>query len=132
MLMRIKKLLERNALIITILITISVVVISIVPTDSIQVSVKTKGTDKIAHVLMYFILTFFWLLTFNLSFKKRNFNTLLLITIAIFGMFIEILQETITESREFDWYDGLANTLGVLIAFVFFNILHRKFGTREI
>ncbi|WP_196895071.1 VanZ family protein [Aureivirga marina] len=130
--MRIKKLLERNALIITILITISVVVISIVPTDSIQVSVKTKGTDKIAHVLMYFILTFFWLLTFNLSFKKRNFNTLLLITIAIFGMFIEILQETITESREFDWYDGLANTLGVLIAFVFFNILHRKFGTREI
>nr|WP_196885552.1 VanZ family protein [Aureivirga sp. CE67] len=100
------------------------------PTNNIDIKITIYGKDKTIHFLMYFVLTFNWLLTFNLSFKKRNFNILLLISIAIFGIIIEILQETITDSRQFDWYDGVANSCGVLIAFIFFNILRRKYGTR--
>ncbi len=63
---------------------------------------------------------------------KRGFFKVSLLLIA-FGMLIEALQGALTTFREPDWADGLANIIGVLIAFALFvlflntlkNVKHR-------
>lgn len=66
--------------------------------------------DKVFHFTTYFWLSFY----FSSIFEKRIHlpQTILLISM---GVLIEFLQK-LTETRSFDIYDMLANTLGVFLA----------------
>lgn len=80
-------------------------------------------TDKMMHAGAYLVLGFIWMFYFLLlkpdDFpKKKAFLTISILVIA-FGMLIEVLQGTLTEYRQPDWGDVLANSIGVLIAFFF-------------
>jgi VanZ family protein len=89
------------------------------------------------HVGAYFVMASCWFLYLlfsrpdNYSFKA-GFVKVSLLVIA-FGILIEVLQGALTTFREPDWADGLANSIGVLIAlglFVLFlnplkNVKHR-------
>ncbi|UJH90866.1 VanZ family protein [Antarcticibacterium sp. 1MA-6-2] len=55
---------------------------------------------------------------------KRGFLKLAGI-IVLFGMFIEVLQGTLTDYRQPDWADILANTIGVLMAWLLFLIFQK-------
>lgn len=99
--------------------TLVLTVASLVKLGKISVG-SFNPTDKLLHGLAYFGLVVLWKLYF--VFKQENFahyRTILLKLTGIciaFGIFIEVLQGTLTNYREPDWHDILANSIGVLIA----------------
>ncbi|WP_298991492.1 VanZ family protein [uncultured Polaribacter sp.] len=85
--------------------------------------IEIKHIDKGYHSIAYFVLTLSWLLSF---YKKPNKKYLIVILCIILGIIIEVLQDTITVYRTADYFDVLANSVGVLFALVIFNIFLRK------
>lgn len=90
-------------------------------------------TDKLMHAVAYFVLAFCWLFYFFIKNpESSNFRKVFVKisgAVVLFGILIEVLQGTLTEYREPDWADIVANTIGVLIALgifsFFFNFLER-------
>ncbi|NQY04807.1 MAG: VanZ family protein [Flavobacteriaceae bacterium] len=77
--------------------------------------------DKLAHLGVYFILTVLWFLYFkrskNWQFTKATKSAILLAF--LYGVLVELLQASLTEFRSADYFDVLANTLGIIFAVVF-------------
>jgi VanZ family protein len=78
--------------------------------------------DKIIHFSLYFILTSLWLLD---DYKARlKFNNSILFSIVLssvaYGIIMEIVQKVIIQYRDGDFYDVLANTAGIILAFLLF------------
>lgn len=113
MLMRIKKLLERNAIYIAVILTIFVTFISLVSLKGV-VKVKVENSDKIGHFLAYFTLGVVWLY----ALKNKHKKVLIIFFLILYGIIIEILQGVLTSNRQADFYDFIANTTGVLLAYV--------------
>ncbi len=85
------------------------------------------------HAAAYFGLAFLWFY-YILTKKPENYKlnaafVKVSLLIVLFGMLIEVLQGTLTNYRQPDWADIVANSIGVLIAlgmFIFFkNFLWR-------
>lgn len=74
--------------------------------------------DKIFHSLVYLILAFLWFYTLIYHFNIENGKAILIASLIsiIFGIIIELLQEVVTETRQADLFDVVANSLGVLVA----------------
>lgn len=81
-----------------------------------------KNFDKLVHFIAYFGLAFLWMLwnIFKNTSEYPKFKNLLSIAIlaVIYGIFIEILQGAFTAYRMADKWDVLANSIGVVLAFV--------------
>ncbi len=76
-------------------------------------------SDKVMHGGAYFGLGLLWMLFVLFSFKENKlFKKILIISVSsiAFGIFIEVLQDTLTSYRQLDLYDIFANTLGVVLA----------------
>ena len=88
-----------------------VFILSIVNAESIPTFKNLSfGADKIAHVIIYFILTYLAILSrFNTS------ELTLSVLIFFFGLFIEIIH-FFHPYRFFEYFDLLANLIGVTIA----------------
>jgi len=69
------------------------------------------GADKLEHVLAYFVLMF-W---FAQIYHEARTRLWIAIGLIAMGIAIEILQP-ILASRYFEWWDMLADTIGVLLA----------------
>lgn len=83
--------------------------------------VKVENGDKYVHFVLYFVLTFllFYSRVLPVDYsKKAKFFICLLVSIS-FGMIIEIMQGEFTQSRQFEWSDLVANSLGSLVAVLF-------------
>ncbi|HAO15068.1 MAG TPA: hypothetical protein DDE71_05865 [Tenacibaculum sp.] len=106
-------------LLIAIFITISIAILGLVKFDSPPV--KIKHFDKIEHSIAYFFLTLFWLI----SFRKRN-SLLIIVVCFFYGILIEVSQEVFTTHRVGEYYDIIANLIGVLLAFILFNAFFYK------
>ena len=82
--------------------------------------VKDLGmSDKMMHGGAYFGLGLLWMLYAIFSFKEENLLRKIIIISLVsiaFGIFIEVLQGTLTSYRQLDLYDIYANTLGVIAA----------------
>jgi VanZ family protein len=77
--------------------------------------------DKAAHAVFYFILFIAW--TFSLRkagfiFQSQHFFMLMLGCIA-YGGLIELYQGYCIDNRTADWVDEVANTIGVVIAYIY-------------
>lgn len=72
------------------------------------------------HMGAYFGLTLLWLFYYCCKARTTNYIIFIMISVGVtaFGMLIEVLQGTLTTYREPDWLDMLANTIGVLGAFL--------------
>lgn len=95
---------------------IVVAVASLTPGNELP-KVQFHFADKIVHFLMYFILSVVWAKAFDFShikWKKIKLNSFVLVF--FYGIFIEIAQEFCTNSRFFDIFDILANSMGILLA----------------
>ncbi|MET2983789.1 VanZ family protein [Aureibaculum conchae] len=108
----IKRLLERNALLIAVSFTFIIAFLSLVSLKGVA-KINISNSDKIGHLVAYFILGLSWFHVFKKQRKKWLYITLLLI---IYGMVLEGLQGTLTTYRTADLYDEFANASGVLIA----------------
>jgi len=107
--------------------TFFITVGSLISTSSIP-KVNFAVSDKLIHSMGYFVLMFLWSLFVISKYKKDSFNKLILITACfafIYGIIIEVLQGTLTETRTTDIYDVIANALGIVIA-VFILVLFQN------
>lgn len=121
MLKHIKKLLQDNIIIIAIGITIAIICLSLIKLSG--TGVEIKNIDKAYHSFAYFVLASAWLFSF---YKKPNYKYIIVISCILFGIIIELLQSNLTIYRTGDIIDVLANTLGVLIALMIFNLFLKK------
>lgn len=69
--------------------------------------------DKVIHFTLYFILVA-W---FAQLYKKNFARIVILMAAILLGMIIESLQG-MTAYRSFDYFDGLANSIGAICAFL--------------
>ncbi len=122
MLKRIKTLLLNNLLIIAIVVTIGILCLSLIKVSNIP-SMEIKNVDKVYHSFAYFTLAMTWLFTF---YKKPEKKYIIVLLCIIFGIIIEVLQMNLTVYRSGDLLDVLANSLGVLLALLIFNIFFKK------
>ena len=75
--------------------------------------------DKIVHTSIYMILA---VLTYYGWSMQNGFNSLhqnplvkIIILLSLYGLTIEVMQETLTMDRHFEWLDELANATGSVI-----------------
>jgi VanZ family protein len=122
MLKRIKTLFQDNLFIIATAITIGIICLSLLKLPSNN-GFNIKNIDKVYHSFAYFTLAISWLFTF---YKKPNRKYIVVICCIIFGIIIEILQSNLTVYRTGDYFDVLANSLGVLVALIIFNLFLKK------
>ena len=121
MLKRIKILLLDNFIFIAITFTITIVGLSLFKLPSTDIGVK--NVDKIYHLIAYFSLAFAWLVSF---YQQKSKKMLIVLACVVFGIIIEVLQSALTNYRTGDYLDVFANTLGVLLALLFFNAIFKK------
>ena len=82
-----------------------------------------SGMDKLEHIAAYFVLTYSWLLAVenkSSPFKSRYWVVLF---VFLFGLLLEILQAFFTGYRTGELFDLLANSIGSVFAFLFFDKL---------
>ncbi|WP_219007038.1 VanZ family protein [Aquimarina litoralis] len=96
----------------------------------IPINVKVEGSDKIGHLLAYFVFTIVWFAFFFYS-KKQSRKFITSWTWAatfgfLFGNLMEFLQAILTSYRSPDWQDALANTSGIILAVFLLIILKNK------
>lgn len=121
MLKRIKVLLLAKFIYAAIVITIAIVCLSLVKLPSSSSNVK--NIDKIYHAIAYFLLAISWLISF---YKKKNTKVLIVFACILFGILIEVMQSKFTSYRTGDSLDIIANSAGVLLAALFFNLVFKK------
>ncbi|MCI2229345.1 VanZ family protein [Polaribacter sp. MSW13] len=121
MLKHIKTLLKGNIFLIAILITISIAYLSLMKMPQYQPTIS--NLDKWEHSFAYFTLSISWLFVF---YKKPQKKYLIVLVCIIYGIIIEILQQTLTDYRTGDYLDVLANSSGVLLGLLIFNQILKK------
>lgn len=128
----IKKLLDpKLSLVLAVIYTLALLLLSLISLQGLP-QAEVENADKIFHTLAYAGLTFLWYLQYfsrsTRNKKRLKKKPLLLICLAIvlFGIFIEVLQESITAYRTFDVWDITANFLGTLLALMVILALEPK------
>lgn len=121
MLIATKKLLERNAYVISFALTAIIVYLSLSSLEHLPV--KISVSDKFLHTLAYVTLTLSWFFAVKKSHQQLKSKLLIVLAIFVFGVILEVLQEKLTDNRMMDPYDVIANTVGILLALSSFNFL---------
>ncbi|HSI70495.1 MAG TPA: VanZ family protein [Gillisia sp.] len=118
-------------LLLAVVYTILITTLSLVQLGKISVG-NFSPTDKMMHVGAYFGLAILWfsyyLFKKEEQDQKQGFLKISALVV-LFGILIEVLQGTLTDYREPDWADALANTIGVFIAYFIF-VIFQKFLNR--
>ncbi len=127
----IKKLLELKILIkIVVAYTLVITFLFLLPKQDLPIVETDLPIDKIGHVLLHFLLVFGWLLVFFVMNEKQisSIKIWQVITVCfVYGIVIEIIQELLIPLRQADFFDVLANTVGLLIGFTLFWYQKNKF-----
>ncbi|MDO5972437.1 VanZ family protein [Flavivirga aquimarina] len=116
--------------VITIIYSLALITVSLIKLSDIP-DIGVSFGDKIFHFLAYFVLTVLWFYTFSYTFKfkKKKAIVFAVVLSVLFGIIIEVLQDSITIYRALDVYDVVANTLGAVFASIllwFKSSLHVK------
>ena len=109
--------------------SISILVLSLANLGQIEI-IKLEASDKIYHAVCYAIMSFLWFGHAKFKSKELNFKIILIIIvlISLFGIIIEYLQLTLTDYRTFDWWDVLANFIGIILGILMFKSLQKIFN----
>ena len=121
MLQHIKTLLKDKIIFIAIAITVFILYLSLYKLPDFDI--KVNNIDKVYHLIAYYTLGITWLFAF---YKLPKYKTVIIISCILFGIIIELLQYLLTNYRTADYIDAIANSLGVLLALITFNLIFRK------
>jgi len=123
-----KILLRDKYLFIAIVVTIAISIYSLIkPSETNGISFfKFSNADKIQHLIAYFCLGMSWFFAIKNSSNKKHSKIKVVIACIMFGIIIEGLQGTLTTYRTADFRDVIANSVGVLLALLVFNIFLSK------
>jgi VanZ family protein len=91
-------------------------------------SLGVSGVDKYVHATLHFVFTLFWGSYISLKQNEIKIPKILRVVMLsiLYGIVIEILQETTTTTRNADILDVLANFTGTLSALAVFILLKKK------
>lgn len=130
MLKPIKSLLERNAILIAITLTILVTIASLISISSTGIGsmIKVKNSDKIAHFIAYFTLSLAWFFALKFHTKSKREKLILTLSLISYGILIEVMQDRLTTYRSGDFYDVIANSTGILLATILFKRINIWFN----
>jgi len=120
MLRDIKKLLERNALIIAIVATVFLAILSLSAVPKLNLGLGIKAGDKYLHFIAYFGLSLMWYFAIKDRINEKIFKIFVPLGLIFYGIILEGLQSGITTYRTGDIYDAIANTAGVIVALILF------------
>ena len=118
---------ESSAYLISFSITCLITYLSFTPLTDLNVEITVS--DKFLHSFAYLVLTFSWLFAIQRSHSNFRIKVLIGFVIFLFGIIIEILQSSLTIYRHGDYLDIIANTIGIVLAIVTFNLLFRVYKT---
>lgn len=121
----IRRLSERNLFVLALLWTIAITVASLISVGEMP-KVDLPGNDKTIHFLFYFVLTLLWYVALERKYKNRLLKFLIVGASIIYGIIIEILQGVLTQNRQADVYDALANSVGAFLALLVIFWLNSK------
>ena len=110
---------QRNYFFIAIFLTVGVGVGSLISLNHESIP-KLDISDKLIHISAYLLISISWLLSFKEKAKTLKVNSLIFISILAYGIIIEVIQGVFTNYRQFDFFDILANLVGIIIAFMIF------------
>ena len=114
---------------IAILYSLAILFLSLVNLQKVEI-IKLEASDKIYHAGCYCLMVLLWSL-FTKS-KSHSYNlkikSILFVSISLFGIIIEYLQLYLTNYRAFDWWDVLANCIGVFVGILIFSALQKLFN----
>jgi len=115
----------------SILIFLVIVTVSLINTQSIPIDEELlfKHFDKVVHLLMYFTLTFTFVVENFISnkFNIYKMHLFAIITLSsIVGISMELAQSFFTTYRSGDFFDEMANLSGVVLAVLVFLLLKNK------
>ncbi len=83
--------------------------------------------DKLVHSVIYSILSIFLIIAFQKQYVMETKRFFLITWIVLFGIFyggiMEILQHYIFINRSGNWYDFIANTIGVTFGVLFYPLI---------
>lgn len=96
---------------------LAILVVSVMPAEDLP-SLSIWEPDKVMHAFVYAILT--WLLSRMLVFSRFALSVLKSVIVSAgvciaYGFCIEIIQ-LVMPTRQFDWFDTLANSIGCALA----------------
>ncbi len=91
---------------------------------------KLLEMDKLAHLFIFGGLTALCIPGLRAYFKQqaKGIDEVLIAAVysACLGWLIEFLQSALNTGRSFEWYDGVADSVGAVLVFVFYKWLKRK------
>ena len=91
---------------------------------NIQLPEIIISPDKLAHIIVYGILTILFFRGLKIEGKYNRLNIILTIGIcALYGMLMEVIQYTFFPGRFFELGDSLANLIGCVLAYLLFEKL---------
>ncbi len=121
MLKRIKVLLLDKFIYFAIIITTAIICLSLLKLPNTNNSYS--NIDKIYHLVAYFFLAISWLISF---YKQEKSKLFVVFSCIFFGIIIEYIQSNFTSYRTGDMLDIIANTIGVILALLSFNLIFKK------
>lgn len=100
-----------------------VLILTLTPINEIKPSLIDgfifENADKFVHTILFLVAT----ALLNKAYKVKIYKSFTIMI--LFGLGIEILQEKLEMGRNFEWNDLLADTLGVLIFWLYY-LLFKK------
>lgn len=112
-------------LIVAIFLTSAIFVGSLFSGDTSSLK-DVRVSDKVIHFIAYFLLALSWLLVFKKNKQVLKTSLFVAVSIIIYGIVIEALQNILTEVRTAEVADILSNSAGVVVATLLFNYLLKK------
>ncbi|MDC8005802.1 VanZ family protein [Aureisphaera galaxeae] len=110
--------------------TLILTVLFMVPAPDIP-DMGIEFGDKWAHILVFFILTFLWLLiTWKNHWLRKNRVFWVSFWALLYGIIIEALQGGFFESRSADVWDTIADAVGILLACLVFVMMKKRISLK--
>lgn len=117
--------------------TIAITVLSLVQLKGPEL-LHFSYADKLMHILIYFLFTVIWFVAFSRGITNEKLQKNALMASAafsfVYGIIVEVMQETLVTTRQGDWQDALANTIGIIVAIFtikWFIVKNRKLKTQN-
>lgn len=108
--------------------TIVVVLLSLAPPHSLpEKNFQFIGADKVAHVVFYSLLTYFWSAGLKRQNKSKKLRAkafyIAVIGGFLLGLILEVTQEIFIKNRYFESLDLIANGFGCIFGLLVFKLV---------
>ena len=98
--------------IISVLIVLFLAILHFITPPDVATFYLLMQVDKLIHFLMFFLSTSWFVLIYGDKHK-----IILISSLVFFGLFLELMQMQFFIFRSFEWFDWLADSIGVIVGF---------------